>query len=300
MDFRQYHYVLKVAELQNITKAANQLYITQSSLSHYIAKIEEELGAKLFNRNTTPISLTRAGESYVETAKIILSLNDKMKKEVQDIAQEKKGVITIGISNARASYFLPYVLPDFKKKYPAIEIKTIETKSEIIEEQVIKGNCDLGIFPLPISRDKLESEVVCREELVLVSGAPLDNSTADEGRSYIDLSSCRDSDFLLLKKGHGIRTAIDVLFMEAGVRPSSIFETTSNETAYRLSTTGMGLTIVPETTIFLSKPIDKPNLYSLSKEGIFWEIGAVYRCKGGLTNAQKYFIEILKRTFLHE
>jgi len=304
VDFRQYQYVLKIAELKNMNRAANELYITQSSLSHYIAKIEEELGAKLFNRNTNPISLTRAGETYVETAKIILSLNDKMKREVQEIAQEKKGVMTIGISNARASFFLPYVLPEFKEKYPAIEIKTMESKSSVIEEQVLKGNCDLGLFPLPVCSDKLQSEPVCREELVLVAGQEQEYGCCDGdsngGRKYVELSQCTGKDFVLLKKGHGIRTAIEVLFMEAGVCPSSVFETTSNETAYRLATTGMGIAIVPESTIFLSTPMAQPHLYSLSKGGIYWEIGAVYRCREGLTGAQRHFIEILKKRFLHE
>lgn len=300
MDFRQYQYVLKIAELKNMTKAANELYITQSSLSHYIAKIEEELGARLFNRNTTPISLTMAGETYVDTARIVLSLNEKMKREVQDIAQEKKGVLTIGISGARASFFLPYILSEFKKKYPAIEVKTAETKSSVIEAQVLKGNCDLGFFPLPVFSDKLQSEPVCREELVLVSGQKLEAGEADGSRRYVELAGCGNKDFLLLKKGHGIRTAIEVLFMEAGVHPSSIFETTSNETAYRLATAGMGIAIVPESTIFLSTPVEKPYLYSLSKEGVHWEIGAVYRCREGLTGAQKYLINILKKRFLHD
>ena len=63
MNLREYQYVLKVAELKNITKAAEALYITQPSLSHYIARIEEELGIRLFNRMSTPLSLTPAGEA---------------------------------------------------------------------------------------------------------------------------------------------------------------------------------------------------------------------------------------------
>ncbi|WP_367566150.1 LysR family transcriptional regulator [Lacrimispora sp.] len=300
VGFRQYQYIVKVAELKSITKAANELYITQSSLSHYIAKIEEDLGAKIFNRNTIPISLTAVGETYVDTAKTVLSLNEKLKQDVKDIINEKKGHLTVGISNARAAFFLPYILPEFKKKYPSIEIKTVEAKSSVIEEQVLNGKCDLGILPLPVTSEKLHSEVVCREELVLVSGHPLEKGVKDGNRNYIELTNCSCHDYLLLKKGHGIRTAIEVLFMKARVKPLSVFETTSNETAYRLSTTGMGLTIVPESTILLSSPMEKPNLYSLSKEGVFWDIGAIFGCREGLTSSQRFFIELLKKSFLHE
>lgn len=298
MDFKQYQYVLKIAQLRNMTKAANELYISQPSLSHFIAKIEEELGTPLFNRNTTPISLTLAGEKYVETAKMILALNDRLRQEVSDIANEKKGVITVGMSHARASFFLPYIMPEFKEKYPGIHIRTVEVRSDLVEEYVAKGQCDLGILPLPISgKNDLEQEVICKEELVLVSGKALPEGKKINGRPYVELGRCGDYPFALLKKGHGIRTAVDVLFMEHGIRPSSIFETTSNETAYRLSTVGMGLSIVPETTVILSQAIERPHLYALSPEGFYWEIGVIYQKKEVLTMAQKEFILLMQKHF---
>lgn len=299
MDFKQYQYVLKVAELQNMTKAANELYISQPSLSHFIAKIEEELGTPLFNRTTTPISLTLAGEKYVETARMILALNDRLKQEVSDIANEKKGVITVGMSHARASFFLPYIFPEFKQKYPGVHIRTVEVRSDLVEEYVAKGQCDLGVLPFPISgKNELEQEVICQEELVLVSGKPLKEEKFYNGKPYVELAECGGYPYALLKKGHGIRTAVDVLFMERGIRPSSVFETTSNETAYRLATVGMGLSIVPETTIILSHAVERPFLYSMSREGIRWEIGAIYRKKEFLTMAQREFISLMQKHFM--
>lgn len=315
MDLRQYQYVLKVAELQNMTKAANELYITQPSLSHYIARVEEELGTRIFNRNTNPISLTPAGEKYVEIARMILSLNNRLRQEVSDIASEKRGVITVGMSHARASFFLPYVMPAFKERYPGIDIRTIEVKSELVEEYVAKGTCDLGILPLPVSgKFPLEQSVICREELLLVSGTPLPEGGGacspgkvspvqgpcvefSGGKSYVDLRRLDGCSFSLLRKGHGIRTAVDVLFMEHGICPGHIFETTSNETAYRLATVDMGLSIVPETTVILSHAVKPPCLYSLSRDGVFWEIGAIYRSEMLLTTAQKYFLQLLRERF---
>ncbi len=154
MNLREYQYVLKVAQLQNMTKAAEALFITQPSLSHYIARVEEELGVQLFNRLTTPLSLTPAGEKYVETARMILELDSNLKKELTEIAKGKKGVITLGMSHARASFFLPYFLPAFRKKYPGIEVKTVENRSDLLEEAVAKGAAIWGSchFPQPGSR----------------------------------------------------------------------------------------------------------------------------------------------------
>lgn len=298
MELKQYQYVLKVAELKSITKAAEELYITQPSLSHYIAKIEEELGALIFNRGTTPISLTPAGEVYIETAKMILGLDCRMKENIRDIVDSRKGVITIGMSHARAAYFLPYVFPEFKKVYPGVDIKTLETKSSMVEEEVLKGRCDMGIVPLPCTRDGLQSQVVFKEELLLVSGRLMGAESGESGRPYVNVRRIRNEPFVLLKKGHGIRTAVDVLFMEQGSGLQNIFETTSNETAFRIATTGMALSIVPQTTIALSSYVKKPYVYSLSKEGVFWEIAVIYRDAQLLTQAQKAFIGMLKECFL--
>lgn len=298
MDLKPYRYVLKIAELRNMTKAANELYVAQPSLSHYIAKIEEELGTPLFNRNTNPISLTLAGEKYVETAQMILALNDRMRQEVSDIASQKKGMVRLAISHARAAFFLPYVLPEFKKKYPGVDVRTVEVRSDLVEEYVAKGKCDLGILPFPISGAYiLEKDIICEEELVLVAGHPLNEGKVENGRPYVNLEDCGEYPYILLKKGHGIRTAVDILFMEHGIRKTNVFETTSNETAFRLATVDMGLGIIPESTIILSNPLKKPYLYSLSKEGVCWQIGAIYRQKEYLTTAQQELISLMKAHF---
>lgn len=298
MDLKQYQYVLKIAELQNMTKAASELYVAQPSLSHFIAKIEEELGTLLFNRNTNPISLTLAGEKYVETARMILALNDRMRQEISDIANQKKGMIRLAISHARAAFFLPYVLPEFKEKFPGVDIRTMEVRSDLVEKYVAKGQCDLGILPFPISGEyTLEKDVICEEELVLVAGHPLSEGKAENGRAYVNLEECGDYPYILLKKGHGIRTAVDILFMEHGIRKTNVFETTSNETAFRLATVNMGLGIVPESTVVLSCPLEKPYLYSLSKDGVRWQIGAIYRQKEYLTAAQQELIRLMKAHF---
>lgn len=189
MEFRQYQYVLKIAELRNLTKAANELHITQPSLSHYIARIEEELGTPLFNRATTPISLTPAGETYVETARLIMRLDHRLKQTVADIANEKKGRILVGISHARASFLLPHILPQFKEKYPGIDIITNELRMDRIIDQVLRGECDIGVFPLLFQRpnERLQEEELGRERLLLISNRMLEASAGEPGRPYVDI-----------------------------------------------------------------------------------------------------------------
>ena len=299
MEYKQFRYVLKIAELGNLTKAAEELYITQPSLSHYIARVEAEIGTQLFDRTTNPLSLTPAGERYCETARMILKLDAKLRKDVSDIAENKVGTSTLGMSHARAAYFLPYIFPVFLRRYPRIEIRTKEQRSSLLEEYVFQGDCDLAVMPLPLSgKYPLKAESVMREELLLVSGHALPHSVREDGRAYVDFEVLNDQQFTLLHPGHGIRMALDAIFMEHELRPGHVFETTSNEVAYRLSTTGVGIAIVPESTILLSAAVEKPYIYSLTERGLFWHIAAVYRDENYLTEPQRYLIEIMKTQFL--
>jgi len=136
VDFKQLQYVLKVAECRNITKAAEQLYVSQPALSSFLAKTEEELGAKIFNRNTTPLTLTQAGECYVKTAKRILALQDTLKRDVENLNACREGVIRIALSDMRATFLLPFVLPEFKQLYPNVQLKTLESSSIGVEENI--------------------------------------------------------------------------------------------------------------------------------------------------------------------
>jgi len=101
MDFHQLEYVMAIAEEKSFSKAAKKLYISQPSLSQYIMRLEEQIGIKIFDRTTNPLILTFAGEKYLEAAKNILILNNQLKRVLVDIADSKKGRLTIGIPVSR-------------------------------------------------------------------------------------------------------------------------------------------------------------------------------------------------------
>lgn len=301
MEYKAFQYVLKIAELGNLTKAANELYVSQPSLSHYIARVEQEVGTPLFQRGVSPMRLTPAGEKYAETARMILALDRKMQQDISDIVNQKTGIIMLGMSHARASFLLPHVMPEMHRRYPGVDIRTTEARSDLLETYLTKGSCDLGVMPLPLSgKNALESEVLFREELLLVSGRELPHETDDSGRAYVDFAVCREAEFTLLKRDHGIRTALESIFMEHDIRTGHVFETTSNETAYRLATAGMGLSIVPESSVILSAAVRKPFLYSITEKGLFWNIAAVYRSREYLTEAQKHLVELMKELRIAE
>lgn len=301
MDFKQLKYLIKVSDLQSITKAAEDLYISQPSLSHYIKKIENELGVELFNRSTNPLSLTLAGEKYIETARRIIRDYERMEEEVRDMANINKGRLKIGIPNSRAAYMLPHILPEFTKNFPGIEIRTVEAKSSELKEQLIRGILDFIVIPQFYMStdidDTLSTEVIYQEELFLISSEKLDGSPYEDGQMPVSIESLQDTPFILLKKGHGIRLAVDKFFEAKGFIPLVNMETTSNETAYRLASAGMGVAIVPEISLYSFRTLGKPYIYRLDKEGIKWDVVMLFRKYDSNNPKMKLFLDIVRDKF---
>ncbi len=279
MDFRKLRYILKVAETGNITKAAEQLYMTQPALSHYISKVEREEGVKLFDRTVTPVRLTYAGERYIETIRRILELNDMLEAEITEINENVTGRLTIGIPPARAADLLPEVLPKFLEKYPKVEVCTIEHNSRQLRDDLRKQAVDFAILPLLDGMDEFRHAELFQEELYLVCAENMLGSDEwhlnDKGEKVADINKLSSHRFILLKNGHGIRDKIDFLFQLNGLKPDIVMETTNNETAYGLAAAGLGLAIVPAYNIRRLMPQKPIEMYKLSDAGLKWTVAAL-------------------------
>ena len=150
MDSNQFEYVIAVAEEKNFSKVAKKLYISQPSLSQYIMRLEKQLGIKLFDRTTNSLTLTFAGEKYLESAKNIQSLENRLRWELNDIADSKKGRLTIGIPFPTERYILPSLLPEFHRQFPGIEMVIKEQSAAGLEELLMEGKVDIAILHLPV------------------------------------------------------------------------------------------------------------------------------------------------------
>ena len=299
MDFKQVSYIIKVAECQNITKAARELFISQPSLSQFISKAEDELGVKLFDRSTNPLTLTYAGEKYIEAAKEILRINKEIQDELQDIAECRKGRIVLGIPSERGGYMLPPVLKRFREIYPEVEVKTKEANTDFLLEELKRGKLDFIIVPERELPKELEGTLIYEEELLFVAGdGVIDRSHCKDGyANVIDWEKVREMPFIILKKGHGSRRKCEEVFESHHVEPNVIFETNSNSTALRMTANGIGVTMVPEMTVNLFHGAQRFNTYSLDVKPVTWNVLAVHRKDTYQNKAQKEFIRIAAEIF---
>lgn len=297
MDFKQYQYVLRVAELKSITKAAQSLYVSQPSLSAFIAKTEEELGATIFDRNKTPLELTLAGEIFVETGRSILKLHEKMKGQIIEISQNKRGRLRVGIPGSRAAYMLPLIYPAFHRAFPGVDLKMTEANSTALLSALQKGDMDIAVIPQCSAGNGLFFELIYQEELLLISKKGFLRKEDYKQPGVADIPKAAAHPFILLKRGHGVRRAVDDFFSKHGIVPKILLETGNNSTALRMAIAGEGLAIVPRMTIEISGNMEGAEMLHLTPQGLFWDITAVRRVENRDDYMQNEFTRIARHVF---
>ena len=157
MNIRQAQYLIAVYEEGSISGAAKRLYITQPALSQTIQMVEKDIGARIFCRGTSPISLTPAGEKYIAAAHKLIALESGLYREIEEIRQETSGRLRVGISTLRSMSILPRVLPVFLQQYPSVELEIVESGSSSMDHLVLGGKVDMALL---LSRSQVEEELV--------------------------------------------------------------------------------------------------------------------------------------------
>ncbi len=312
MNFLNLQYFLLVAEMLNISKAAECLYISQQSLSAHIIKLEKILGTKLFNRKPQ-FTLTYAGTRLVDLASQILNLKQQIITEIDDINKFRRGKLTIGVSHTRGSAILPEILPEFKKANPLVEIALVEGNSQELEGALENGIVDLIIGFAPILLDSINTVEVAQEKLFAVVPHKYTKQTFGDKSEFmrgkfsesIDISAYIKCPFILLNKGNRIRNIIDDYFAKSNLKPNIILESDNIETTLALATKGMGITVYPELFLKNIHPYISEN--NLLKVDFFpfnklLTVGTLvigYSNNRYLSNAAQNFIDIALEVLQH-
>lgn len=176
MSLNQYKIFCKVIELGSLTKAGEELDLTQSAVSHAIAKLEREFGFSLLTRNRGGIQLSQNGARVLRYVEAIMKIDESMKQEVADIHSLDFGTITVGSSRAIAEKWLPGIIAKFTEQYPAIEVQVIEADHNDLEEFIFAGKVDFAFATLP-THAHVESITLIEDRYYLVSKKGIDASS---------------------------------------------------------------------------------------------------------------------------
>lgn len=296
MTITQLHYLIAVAEHQNFTLAAEKSFVTQPTLSMQIAKLEEELNVRLFDRGTKPIKLTAVGEKIVEQARRVVIEAERIK----DIVSVEKGFVggpyNLGIIPTVMPTLLPMFLATFIKKYPEVKLIIKEMTTEEIAVQLREGKLDGAIAATPLGFDDIVERPLYYEPFVAY--IPEDHRL--NAQSILKSEDLRLDEVLLLEDGHCFRDGvINLCGAPKQLDPSEFrIESGSFETLIKLSDENMGMTLLPYLHTLQLKEVQEQRLKHFEKPEPAREISLIYHkseLKLQITTALKEVISAVIR-----
>ena len=202
-----------VARHGSFTRAAEALFMTQPAVTFQIKQLEEQFNTRLFDRGHGRVTLTSAGELVMAYAERILGLSEELESRVSELTDELSGILHLGTSTTIASYWLPYLLEGFKRRYPRVVPRVSVGNSQLIETRVMDRNLDVGLIEIITEQPTLDRRSAGRDELQLIVAPdhPLASARsvrADQLVSY---------PLLHREPGNAIRDLVDQFFAAAGI-----------------------------------------------------------------------------------
>ena len=235
MNLKQAQYVKTIAECGSITAAAKKLFVSQPSLSQMLRQLEQETGLPIFDRSTSPMRLTYAGEKYLQAAERIIAANAELDSQLREIRQEHSGRLRLGISVTRAMQVMPLVLRIFQQQYPNVTLQMTESGSGTLEELLRTGQIDLALAALESTSPSLAYELIEKETIGILAGRDTAIAKQFVSGTPLSLDAFRRENFVFLTKGHSSRITQDKLFRRCGMSPTALLETDSLEVGRRVA-----------------------------------------------------------------
>ena len=303
-------YVYEVYKERSFTKAAQNLYISQPSLSARIKKIEEIIGEPLFDRSTTPLQLTEVGKVYIEAAEEITQIEQRVENYINDLAGLKTGNLAVGASTLFAAYVVPSLITQFNQKFPDVHIQLIEGNTAELEEMLGSNALDFVIDNYHYDSILYNKELYCEENILLA--VPKHFAVNEElgmyqlsyknikNKNYLNqkypavpLGRFADIPFIMLTQGNDTRTRGDRLCRNVGFKPNIVLEFNQQSTAYMASSTQLGATFISDILVSQLPAFENLVYYKLDGEEAKRKVFFYYKTHKYKTRVMEEFIRIM-------
>lgn len=303
-------YVYEVYKERSFTKAAQNLYISQPSLSARIKKIEEIIGEPLFDRSTTPLQLTEVGKVYIEAAEEITQIEQRVENYINDLAGLKTGNLAVGASTLFAAYVVPSLITQFNQKFPDVHIQLIEGNTAELEEMLGSNALDFVIDNYHYDSILYNKELYCEENILLA--VPKHFAVNEElgmyqlsyknikNKNYLNqkypavpLGRFADIPFIMLTQGNDTRTRGDRLYRNVGFKPNIVLEFNQQSTAYMASSTQLGATFISDILVSQLPAFENLVYYKLDGEEAKRKVFFYYKTHKYKTRVMEEFIRMM-------
>lgn len=303
-------YVYEVYKERSFTKAAQNLYISQPSLSARIKKIEEIIGEPLFDRSTTPLQLTEVGKVYIEAAEEITQIEQRVENYINDLAGLKTGNLAVGASTLFAAYVVPSLITQFNQKFPDVHIQLIEGNTAELEEMLGSNALDFVIDNYHYDSILYNKELYCEENILLA--VPKHFAVNEElgmyqlsyknikNKNYLNqkypavpLERFADLPFIMLTQGNDTRTRGDRLCRNVGFKPNIVLEFNQQSTAYMASSTQLGATFISDILVSQLPTFENLVYYKLDGEEAKRKVFFYYKTHKYKTRVMEEFVRMM-------
>ena len=286
MTLKQLKAFLMLTRTLNYAQAANELCITQSALSLSIKSLEEELGGKLFQRNTRKVSLTSEGNSLIPFAIKLLSNLEDMEKDVKQRFQLNRGTLNIASMPFATHSILPQVLHHFSHKFPNISFSIHDIPNENIIEKVQDGIFQLGICFQPTQYKNLNFDLLFEEDFVAI--VPKDHELAH--RTSITMSELCTYPFVTLQQPSIVRSIVEESCRQNNLILNLKVECHQISSLSQFIAQGMGVTVIPR---HYQHFIDTAHnqIVEIDLGNVQLKLGIIYKKNAELSNLSQQFIK---------
>ena len=294
VNFNKLRYVIVVAQEKSITKAAKKLYISQPSLSQCIRSIEEDIGTELFIRSKSSISLTPAGEAYVEWAKATIESAKQLESRLNKIKSGAQRQLDIGASWQRSAALLPEPIDRFYTKVPNCNIRIHEDlnvnlleflKNDVIDMEIGVPNPDtVHYMSVPLFQERFLLAASKEVKIPCTEATPF---------PCTDTDVIRGKPVVILQEHRYLGRVFRQLLTDLNYIPLKITECHNIETLHKLVAKNAGVSLLPEVSVSL-RTLPDVNYYTLSDENMGRTVAAVYKKGSNKVDDILKFIDCLK------
>ncbi len=287
MELHQLRYFCAVAETGSFSRAAEQSHVSQPSLSQQILKLEDELGARLFDRLGRSVRLTELGKRFLPRAHAVLRELEAAKGDVTEGKAFIGGPVSVGVIPTVGPYFLPARLTAFSRKFNQVRLTVVEEITPILLDRLRAGTIDVAILALPLRGHEFDTFPLLTERLFAV--LPQKHELAS--RASLSLKDLRGEPFLLLREGHCFRDTAVAACDRARLHPQIVFESGQFSSLLSMVGAGMGVSIVPEMAM---EKKSQCRYVRIADEQAVRTVGAVILRGRSLTRAHNAFLAHLR------
>ncbi len=304
MELKEARYILSIYKNKTISKAAEDLYISQPSLSKYLKNIEAQLGEPLFDRINNVYVPTYVGERYLYYARKIVNYGKEWLNEFDDLTHQGKGRINVAIPVMLGNSIIEPTLPKFYQQYPHVEINLMEEVNFVSEHFLEDNSVDFVLYNVAQLPNNLDYEILHQEEMVMIVSKenPLSRlGIHKDGFSnpWVDIRKFKNESFILMYPDHTTGRLTNDLFKAHAFKPNVLLRTRNSQLSIRLALQNVGIAFAPRSYYETVRHEDTSVAFSIGTAPIMTTMIAGYLKNRYMPKYTKDFLQMIAHYATH-